>query len=92
MRGQLVLVSRFKVLAKVCYYGNGSNMSKSDILKVPWVNEDCLIVCDRFHFIGSVLAIAIGILTIIYLVGIILARVLKQSITCGDSQNLISVF
>ena len=25
-------------------------MSKSVLLLVPWVNEECLIVCDRFHY------------------------------------------
>ncbi len=25
-------------------------MSKSVLLRAPWVNEDCLIVCDRFHY------------------------------------------
>ena len=45
-----VLLSRFKVLRKVCYYENGCNMSKAVILSFPWVNEDCLIICDRFHY------------------------------------------
>ena len=25
-------------------------MLKSVILRVPWINNDCLIVCDRFHY------------------------------------------
>ena len=25
-------------------------MSKSVLLRVPWINEECLIVCDRFHY------------------------------------------
>ena len=45
-----VLLSRFKVLLRVCYYDNGCNMRKSFLLRVPWVNEDCLVMCHRFHY------------------------------------------
>ena len=44
------LLSRFKHLPRVCYYDNVCNMLKSVILNVPWVNNKCLIVCDRFHY------------------------------------------
>jgi len=46
------LLSRFKRLPRVCYYDNACNMAKSIILRVPWVNDDCLVVCDRFHYRG----------------------------------------
>ena len=45
-----VLLSRFKTLPRVCYYENACNMLKSVILRVPWVNDDCRIVCDHFHY------------------------------------------
>ena len=45
-----VLLSRFKNLPQVCYYDNSCNMSKLVLLGVPWVNEECLIVCGRFHY------------------------------------------
>jgi len=47
-----VLLSRFKLLPKVCYYDNSCNLAKSIILRTPWVNEKCLIVSDRFHYRG----------------------------------------
>ena len=46
------ILSRFKVLHTVCYYDNGCNMARSITLRVPWVNEECLLVCDRFHYSG----------------------------------------
>ena len=45
-----VLLSRFKILPRVCYYDNGCNMARSIVLRVPWVNNECLLVCDRFHY------------------------------------------
>jgi len=47
-----VLLSRFKRLPQVCYYDNACNMAKSIVLRVPWVNDDCIIACDRFHYRG----------------------------------------
>jgi len=47
-----VLLARFRRLPRVCYYDNACNMSKSIILRCPWVNDDCIIVCDRFHYHG----------------------------------------
>ena len=45
-----VLLSRFKILPRVCYYDNGCNMARSIVLRVPWVNKACRILCDRFHY------------------------------------------
>lgn len=47
-----VLLSRFAPLPRVCYYDNACNMAKSIVLHVPWVNDKCLVVCDRFHYKG----------------------------------------
>ena len=47
-----VLVSRFKVLPKICYYDNSCNLAKSVVLRTLWINETCLIVSDRFHYRG----------------------------------------
>lgn len=46
------LLSRFKVLRGVCYYDNACNMAKSTVLRVPWVNNECILVCDRFYYKG----------------------------------------
>ncbi len=45
-----VLLARFKVLPRACYYDNACNTSKSVVLRVLWVCDDCLILCDRFHY------------------------------------------
>ena len=45
-----VLLSRFKKLPRVCYYDNGCNLLKSIVLRVPWVNDECLIASDLFHY------------------------------------------
>lgn len=45
-----VLLSRFLILPRVTYYDNGCNMSKSIVLRVPWVKDESTIVCDRFHY------------------------------------------
>ncbi len=47
-----VLLSRFKILPRVCYYDNACNMCKSVTLGCPWVYDDCIIVFDRFHYYG----------------------------------------
>ena len=47
-----VLLSRFKHLPRACYYDNACNMLRSIDLRLPWINETCLIVCDRFHYKG----------------------------------------
>ncbi len=44
-----VLLSRFKKLSRVCYYDNTCNMARSVAIRLQWINESCLIVCDRFH-------------------------------------------
>ena len=44
------LLLRFKHLPRICYYDKACNMLKSVILRVLWINNDCLIVCDRFHY------------------------------------------
>ena len=46
----LVLLSRFRKLPRACIYDNACNLGKSVVLRVPWVNEDCRIICDRFHY------------------------------------------
>ena len=45
-----VLMSRFRILAKSCYYDNVCNMLKSMWIRTLWVNEQCLIVSDRFYY------------------------------------------
>ena len=45
-----VLLSRFRPLLEVCYYDNACSMLKSIILRTLWVNDECLIVCDVFHY------------------------------------------
>ena len=45
-----VLLSRFRRLPLACIYDNACNMGKSIVLRVPWVNEECTVVCDRFHY------------------------------------------
>ncbi len=45
-----VLLSRFKVLPRACYYEKECNMLKSVAIRTPWVNEKCLIVSYRFHY------------------------------------------
>ena len=45
-----VLLSRFEVLPGVCYYDDGCNMAQSIVLRVSWVNDSCIIACDRFHY------------------------------------------
>lgn len=47
-----VLLSRFEYLPRVCYYDDGCNMARSIILRVPWVNNTCIVACDRFHYKG----------------------------------------
>ena len=44
-----VLVSRFKHLPRVCYYDNPCKMLRSIALRLPWIKDTCVIVCDRFH-------------------------------------------
>lgn len=45
-----ILLSRFKVLPKTCYYDNGCNKLKSIVICTPWVNETLYILSDRFHY------------------------------------------
>jgi len=47
-----ILLSRFKPLPRVNYYDNACNMAKLIVLRVPWVYDECTIVCDRFHYKG----------------------------------------
>ena len=48
-----VLLSRFQKLPRVCYYDNGSNMARSIAIRLPWINELSLTICDRFHYRGN---------------------------------------
>lgn len=45
-----VLLSRFLWLPRTLYYNNGCNLLKSIILMVHWVNDECLILSDRFYY------------------------------------------
>ena len=45
-----VISSRFRKLPRICYYDSSCNMARSIILRVPWVNSECRVVCDRFHY------------------------------------------
>ena len=47
-----VLLSRFKKLPKFCYYDDSCNLAKFIVLRVPWINEDCINVSDRFLYRG----------------------------------------
>ena len=47
-----VLLSRFRVLPRVCYYDNACNMSRFITLRCPWVYDNSIVVCDRFHYQG----------------------------------------
>ena len=49
-----VLLSRFKNLPRVCYYDNACNMLRSIAIRLSWINDKCLIVCDRFHYKGHI--------------------------------------
>ena len=49
-----ILLSRFKILPRICYYDNACNMSRSIILRLPWINNTCTVVCDRFHYKGHI--------------------------------------
>ena len=44
-----VLLSRFRIFPRVCYYDNACNLSRSILLRVPWVNEECVVVYECFH-------------------------------------------
>ena len=50
IRALSVLLSRFKVFPKMTYCGNECNMAKSIILRLPWINKETTIICDRFHY------------------------------------------
>ena len=45
-----VLLSRFKYLPKATYYDNGYNLSKSVLIRFPWINDETIIMSDRFHY------------------------------------------
>ena len=45
-----VILSRFRNLARVCYYDNGCNMDRSIVLRIPWINDERIVACDRFHY------------------------------------------
>ena len=48
-----VLLKRFKVLPRVCYYDNACNLSRSITLRCPWLYDEYTVVCDRFHYQGD---------------------------------------
>ncbi len=50
--GLSILLSRFCNLPRVCYYDNGCNKARSIILRVPWVTNECRLVCNRLHYTG----------------------------------------
>lgn len=45
-----VLLSGIKVIPRIRYYDNACNMSLSITLRWPWIYDDCIVVCDRFHY------------------------------------------
>ena len=47
-----ILLARFSNLSRVCYYDNGCNMTRSIVLRVPWIKNQCRLVYDRFHYAG----------------------------------------
>ena len=47
-----VLLSRFKILPRLCYHDNARNVSRSITLRCPWVYDECIIICHRFHYQG----------------------------------------
>ena len=55
---QSILFSRFATFPKTCYCDNAYNMGRSIILRAPWFNDKCNIICDRFpckvHICNSV--------------------------------------
>ena len=44
-----ILLSRFKKMPQVCYCNDDCNILKSVSIRLSWINEECLIVSDRFH-------------------------------------------
>ncbi len=49
-----VLPSRFEPYPKFIYYHNSCNMARSIVLRSLWINDECTIVCDRFHYAGHI--------------------------------------
>lgn len=47
-----VLLSRFRNLPRVTYYDNACNLSKSVLVRCPWVNGKTRVAVDRFHYRG----------------------------------------
>ncbi len=45
-----ILISRFDKLPRTVYYDNACNLSKSIILRAPWVLKETRLCCDRFHY------------------------------------------
>ena len=45
-----VLVSRLATLPRVCYFDNACNLLRSIVLRCPWVNDQCTMMCDRFPY------------------------------------------
>ncbi len=45
-----VVLNRFKILPRVTYYDSTCKMMHSFTLRVPWVAEMTIIVCDRFRY------------------------------------------
>ena len=45
-----VLLSHFRNLPRVCYYDNGCNIDSSIVLRIPLVNDEFIVACDRFHY------------------------------------------
>lgn len=41
-----------RTLSLVCYYENACNMSRSIVSLCPWINDEFVIVCDRFQYHG----------------------------------------
>ncbi len=44
------ILSRFSALPRTIFYDNSCNLTKSLVLRFPWVLNESRIVCDRFHY------------------------------------------
>lgn len=44
------VLSRFDVLPSIAFYDNACNLTASTRLRLPWVKNHNLFLCDRFHY------------------------------------------
>ncbi len=50
----IVLLSRFEPLPKFAYYDNSCNMARSIVPRTLWINDECAVFWDRFHYAGHI--------------------------------------